>query len=188
MLNRYSRGFSRPDPVSPLTSHQPTPDLSVRLTPPRDGRGPGIRRLARTSRPRVFLCHATPDRPFVESEILSLLSVHSVDFWYAPQDCYAVWMDSVIWGLESCSSFVLIMSPRSAESSYVRDEVAWAIDHRPNGLIPVLHKPCDRYRFHLKIPRYDYVDYRADRAGARRKLLDRIDRSGRDYRSPPWPR
>jgi TIR domain len=123
--------------------------------------------------PRVFISHSTKDREFVERDLLPFLREHGIDAWYAPDDIQtaAHWERTILTGLQGCDWFLLLMSPRSAESEWVRDEVNWAISHREGRIVPVMVEACDPYAFHIRMSRIQHIDFRSDSETARRKLL-----------------
>src|SRR5262245_13627806 len=104
---------------------------------------------------KVFVSHSTQDRSFVEREIVRLLEKHGLDAWYSKDDIQtsAHWERDILAGLKSCEWFLVVMSPRSAQSEWVRDEVHWAIQHRGQRIIPVLMEACNLEDFHLRMPR-----------------------------------
>ena len=89
---------------------------------------------------RLFISHATADRRFVERELLGLLRALGFDPWFAEADIQSTqqWERSILGALKSSKWFVLVMSPQSAASEWVKDEIAWAIDERPDNIIPIL--------------------------------------------------
>jgi serine/threonine protein kinase len=124
-------------------------------------------------RPRVFISHATVDRDLVEREILALLRTHGVGTWYSEDDIRTAeqWEASIRQGLEACDWFLVVMTPRSAASKWVAREVHWAVEERPQRIIPVLLETCHLNSWHLELRRIQYVDFRQDVAVARAKLL-----------------
>jgi hypothetical protein len=93
--------------------------------------------------PKVFISHCTLDRDFVEREIVSLLERHGIDVWYSPDSIVSAdqWERSILDGLKTSDWFLLVMSPRSAVSSWVRMEVAWAFN-KGRRIVPVLLEDC----------------------------------------------
>lgn len=77
----------------------------------------------------------------------------------------------ILKGLEQCEWFLLVMSSRSAESKWVRDELHWALDNRDEKVIPVLIEECKSSDFHIRLPRIQHVDWRGDLDLAQKKLL-----------------
>jgi serine/threonine protein kinase len=125
---------------------------------------------------RVFVSHSTKDREFVEQEIVGLLERNGVPTWYAKADIDSAteWERTIVKGLESCDWFLLVMSPRSAASEWVRDELSWAFAKRPGKILPVLVEACEAYDFHIRLPRVQHVDFTGDREEARRRLLEAL--------------
>jgi formylglycine-generating enzyme required for sulfatase activity len=121
---------------------------------------------------QVFISHCTPDRAFVETEILPVLQAHGIKSWYARDDILGAeeWEESIKSGLESCEWFLVVMSPRAAASRWVRAEVRWAFRNRSGKILPVLHEPCDPEDFHLMMPDVQHIDFAADARAARARL------------------
>jgi serine/threonine protein kinase len=127
---------------------------------------------------RVFVSHSTRDRDVVEQEIVGFLEGNGVRTWYAKVDIESAarWERTILQGLETCPWFLLGMSPRSAESEWVRDEVHWAVVNRPTRILPVVLEACDPWRFHIRIGRLQHIDLAADRPAAKRTMLERLRR------------
>jgi len=123
---------------------------------------------------RVFVSHSTKDRDFVEREIISQLEQNGIKTWYSKVDIQTAseWERSILRGLESCEWFLVVMSPRSSSSDWVKDELHWAIDKRPNRIIPVLMEDCNLRDFHIRMARIQYVDFRNPSREARVQLMD----------------
>jgi type VI secretion system protein VasG len=131
----------------------------------------------RTRRTRVFISHSAQDREFVEGEIIGFLHEHGIDPWYSRDDIRPTdtWERTILRGLKSCEWFLLVMSPRSAQSEWVKDEVNWAVVERPGRIIPVLIEDCQTSDFHIRLPRIQHVDLREVTPQARRLLLALLD-------------
>jgi hypothetical protein len=126
--------------------------------------------------PKVFISHATQDREFVEREIIRLLEGHGVETWYSKEDIRTAdwWERTLLHGLQACDWFLVVMSPRSAQSEWVKDEVHWAVEERPGRVIPVLLEDCNVQDFHIRITRIQHVDFSRDLPQAQRKLLEAL--------------
>src|SRR5262245_57092909 len=131
------------------------------------------RGAARPPQPTVFICHASADRDLVEREILSLLRTNGIGTWYSKDDIRTAeqWEASIRQGLEACEWFLVVMTPQAAASKWVAREVHWAVEERPQRIIPVLLEPCDLNSWHLGLRPIQHVDFRQDIASARAKLL-----------------
>ncbi len=123
---------------------------------------------------RLFISHATADRSFVEQELLGLLRALGFDPWFAEEDIQTAqqWERSILGALKSSKWFVLVMSPRSAMSEWVKDEISWAIDEIPDHIIPILIEDCHLRDFHIRIPRLQYLDFRKRIRDAREALVE----------------
>ena len=123
--------------------------------------------------PRVFVSHSSLDTEFVEKEIVAPLRRHGVDVWYA-RDSIATtdeWDRRITAALKDCEWFLVVLSPRAVDSEWVRNEVHWALEHRKDRVVSVLFEDCDPIELHLKLPRIQYIDFRANPEWAREKLL-----------------
>src|SRR5262245_54988941 len=94
---------------------------------------------------RLFISHATADRKFVERELLGLLRALGFDPWFAESDIRTSeqWERMILGALRSSKWFVLVMSPKSAVSEWVKDELAWAIEEAPDYIVPILIEDCN---------------------------------------------
>jgi hypothetical protein len=116
---------------------------------------------------KAFISHSTRDREFVEQEIIPTLAGRGIDFWYCKDDIQSAeqWDRSIMQGLRTCDWFLLVMSPNAEKSEWVKDEVLWAIEHRPQRLIPVLASRCDPREINLRLARIQYVNYLDPQSG-----------------------
>lgn len=143
---------------------------------------------------KVFISHSTKDRAFAEREIIPALSSRGLDTWYSKDDIRTAdqWDRSILQGLKSCEWFLVIMSMNAEQSEWVKDEVLWAIQHRPGRIVPVLSTRCDPREINLRLARIQYVDY-LDPEHGRSQLLDAFDPARLDSQQmngaptmPPW--
>jgi hypothetical protein len=127
-----------------------------------------------TSILRVFVSHSSRDRAFVEQELIPLLTAHGVRTWYSTDEIQTAedWASRIQGGLTDCDWFLVVVTPRSAASVWVRKEVEWAMANRPGRVIPVLLTKCARERIHGQLPAIQHVDYRWGIKRARRRLLE----------------
>jgi transcriptional regulator with XRE-family HTH domain len=131
-------------------------------------------RQTAVSMDRVFVSHSAIDRELVEREIIPWLQQGGLQPWYSRDEIASgeEWERTLRAGLSSCKWFLLVMSPRAAESPWVSAEVNWAIENRWGGrIVPVLVEDCPRSAFNLRIAQLQYVDFRGDRVLARQRLL-----------------
>jgi hypothetical protein len=98
----------------------------------------------------VFISHSTQDREFVE-QVVALLADHGIGTWYAPSDIQSTeqWERSILRGLMECDCFLLVMSPRSARSPWVKREVDWVFYKGGKRIVPLLLEDCNADDFHI---------------------------------------
>ncbi|MEO1395222.1 MAG: toll/interleukin-1 receptor domain-containing protein [Cyanobacteria bacterium J06634_5] len=126
----------------------------------------------------VFVSHSTSDRRWVEEEIVGLLEQSGIKSWYAKSSITtsAQWEREILRGLEACTWFLLVVSPRSAESEWIKDELFWAMHYRPTQIVPVIMEECDLWKFHIRLPRIQHVNFAESRQEARRLLIEAFSR------------
>jgi len=126
--------------------------------------------------PTVFVSHSTQDRKWVEDNIVGLIRNNGLNAWYAQTSILSAtqWEREILKGLESSDWFLLVVSPRAATSEWVKDELNWAIYHRPTRIVPVLMEQADLWSFHIRLPRIQYVDFTTGNPAARDQLVNRL--------------
>ena len=111
--------------------------------------------------PQVFISHCTEDRDIIEEEIIPCLQDEvKVEFWYAPFRIRTAenWERSIRDGLENSDWFIVVMSPRSAKSDWVRQEVHWAMEERKGRIVPLLLETCNKDDFHVGLRAIQAID------------------------------
>lgn len=110
---------------------------------------------------RIFISHSSQDRHFVESKIISPFETSGIRTWYSQVaiQTAAEWERSIKKGLESCEWFLIVLSKRSAESEWVKDELCWAIDNRDKHIIPIRIDSCEVTDFHIRLKRIQHIDF-----------------------------
>ena len=123
----------------------------------------------------VFISYSTKDREFIVTELAPLLESHGLEAWYGEDEIKTadLWERSIFEGLRDSEWFVVVMSPRSAQSVWVQREVNWAMQNRAGRIVPVLLEPCNPLDFHLEMPQIQLVKFTAgeDLEKARYQLL-----------------
>ena len=122
----------------------------------------------------VFVSHSTHDRKWVEQEIIALLKTRGLKPWYSKQSINTAsqWEREILCGCKSCQWFLLVVSPRSAESEWVKNELYWAFDYRPTRIVPVIMERCNLWDFHMGLPRIQHVDFTTERRSAQDQLVE----------------
>lgn len=94
----------------------------------------------------IFLSHASADSVFAE-RVSVVLKAHGLPIWYAPTNIVGAqqWQDEIGAALKRCDWFVILLSPASVESMWVKRELQYALrDARYDGRItPVVIEACE---------------------------------------------
>ena len=126
--------------------------------------------------PLVFVSHSTHDREFVEKEIIPLLEGQGIEAWYSKDNIVPAdqWERTILKGLKTCDAFLLVMSPNSAQSPWVKREVDWMFHKGSKTIIPVLLQECEADDFHIGMVSLQHVDFSKEWELGRKKLLQTL--------------
>ena len=89
---------------------------------------------------RIFLSHSAKDRRFVE-RLAGILDDHNLPYWHSQRHIIGAqqWHDEIGKALAKSNWFVLVLSPASAKSNWVKHELLFALDEKAyEGHIVVL--------------------------------------------------
>lgn len=113
-------------------------------------------------RREVFLSHANKDRDFVV-RLAHMLKNHKVHYWYSAAHIAGAkqWHDEIGRALRRCDWFLIVLTPNSVRSQWVKRELLFALNEgRYNErIIPVLRKPCKYSRLSWTLPEFQLVDF-----------------------------
>jgi hypothetical protein len=116
----------------------------------------------RTLPGEVFLSHSARDRRFAD-KIASVLRDNGVPVWYSSTNIVGAqqWHDQIGEALMRCDWFVVVLSPNSIKSRWVRLELGFALrDARyDNRIIPLLLRPCDYLTLSWTLGGIQFVDF-----------------------------
>jgi formylglycine-generating enzyme required for sulfatase activity len=104
----------------------------------------------------TFISYSRADSGFALRLAKDLRSA-GYDVWLDQLDIPtgARWDDAIEIALETCTTFMIILSPASMQSQNVKDEIGFAIDAGKN-ILPLKLKPGD---IPLRLRRFQYVDF-----------------------------
>ena len=76
----------------------------------------------------VFLSHSNKDRKFA-SELVNVLRSHGIPVWYSRENIVGgqEWIDEIGTALNRCDWFIIILSPNSIKSMWVKRELNYAL-------------------------------------------------------------
>lgn len=113
----------------------------------------------------LFLSYSDADRDFA-SEIGHVLETHGVPFWFSRRNIRGgqQWHDEIGAALARCDWFLVILSPASVESMWVRRELLYALrePRYDTRIVPVLYKPCEYQRLSWTLDLRQFVDFSHD--------------------------
>jgi TIR domain len=131
--------------------------------------------VRRTPRPReVFLSHSAKDRDFVV-RLADTLEHHDIRYWYSATHISGAkkWHDAIGRALARCDWFLVVLTPNSVRSSWVKRELLFALNEvRYNErIIPVLLRHCDYRHLSWTLPEIQLVDFRKSFEQGGRQLM-----------------
>ncbi|MFQ5639796.1 MAG: toll/interleukin-1 receptor domain-containing protein [bacterium] len=110
----------------------------------------------------VFLSHSDHDREFVIN-LVGVLRNQRIPFWYSQMDIIGAqqWHDEIGAALKRCDWFVIVLSPKSVESVWVKRELLFALQQNrfKDRIIPLLYKPCDYEQLSWTLSIFQIVDF-----------------------------
>ncbi len=122
----------------------------------------------------VFISHSSLDQPFA-ALLTELLQRHGVPFWLSRRNLIGAqqWHDEIGAALGRCDWFVVILSPNSVASKWVKRELLFALDDdRYDGkIIPLLYQPCEYRDLSWALSLLQMVDFTGDFDAGCRDLL-----------------
>lgn len=123
---------------------------------------------------KVFISHAEKDRDFAR-ELASTLSAAGFETWF---DNLVVPGENIhqafAQALERSQAMIVLLSPDSMESEWVRAEIQYALGSRDyqGRIIPVLLQPTEQIPWILK--KFSIIPATTDEPGARDRLADEV--------------
>jgi hypothetical protein len=113
----------------------------------------------------AFLSFSSFDAAFA-GELVAILRRHGVPVWYSPTDLIGAqqWHDEIGDALRRCDWFLIVLSPNSLQSHWVKRELYFALnDARYVGrIVPLLLQPCDYPLFSWTLPGMQLIDFVRD--------------------------
>jgi len=122
----------------------------------------------------VFLSHSNLDRNFADS-IAETLRKHGIPVWYSQTNILGAqqWHDEIGEALKRCDWFIVVLSPDSVQSMWVKREVMFALNNNrfAGKIIPVLYQSCDYDNLSWTLSLFQIIDFSKDLDGGFRELL-----------------
>ncbi|MEX2303925.1 MAG: toll/interleukin-1 receptor domain-containing protein [Bryobacterales bacterium] len=122
----------------------------------------------------AFLSHASDDKEIAE-RLAGVLVAHTVPVWYSHRDILGAqqWHDEIGAALHRCDWFLLLLSPSSVRSKWVKRELLYALqdDRYEEHILPLLYRPCDITTLSWTLAQFQAVDLTGEFAAGCRSLL-----------------
>ena len=122
----------------------------------------------------VFLCHASLDWRFA-TQIAEILKRHGVPVWHSHTDIPGggQWHDEIGHALRRCDWFVILLSPNSINSAWVKQELMFALaqDRLTDKIVPVVIRACNYDELSWTLSSRQVVDFTEDFEKGCRALL-----------------
>ena len=122
----------------------------------------------------VFLSHSSTDRDFAERLVQTLHS-HGVPTWFSRTNIVGAqqWHDEIGAALRRCDWLVLVLSPDSVESIWVKRELQYALQQNrfENKIVPLISSACDHERLSWTLSSLQMIDFTGSFQEGCRELL-----------------
>lgn len=110
----------------------------------------------------VFLSHSSVDRAFAD-RLAAVLRAHGVPVWYSPTQILGAqqWHDEIGAGLMRCDWFIVVLSPNSVGSVWVKRELLFTLQQKrfEDRIIPILLHDCDVMRLSWTLPSSQWIEF-----------------------------
>jgi hypothetical protein len=129
---------------------------------------------AATKRKELFLSHSHRDRVFVV-KLTQFLQKQRIHYWYSETAIRGAkqWHDEIGKSLRRCNWLVIVLSPHSVKSKWVKHELLFALnDKRYNErIVPLLLKSCKHEKLSWTLSSFEFVDFSKTFAAGCKDLL-----------------
>ena len=122
----------------------------------------------------IFLSHSSRDRD-IATEVAEVLRRHGIPVWYSQTNIRGAqeWHDEIGAALRRCNWFVIILSPNVLKSTWAKNELLFALNHRRyrNKIVPLLYRNCKYERLSWTLSNFQMVDFSQSVEDGFRELL-----------------
>ena len=133
-----------------------------------------LREYARNSASRSILVSFQSGSRFCR-RIGNELRRHHVPFWYSQTNIigHQQWHDEIGLALRRCDWFLIVLSPQSIQSEWVKSELMYAFRHNRlrKRVVPILYQDCDPEDLSWKLPEFQIIDFRKSLTDGYRNLF-----------------
>ncbi|NJN56925.1 MAG: toll/interleukin-1 receptor domain-containing protein [Leptolyngbyaceae cyanobacterium SL_5_9] len=122
----------------------------------------------------IFLSHASRDQEFV-SKLADELRRHGIPIWYSKINILGAqqWHDEIGRALKRCDWFLIVLSPNSIESMWVKRELVFALQQNrfEDKIVPIIYQTCDYEKLSWVLPSFQMIDFQNNFNDGCRTLL-----------------
>lgn len=122
----------------------------------------------------AFLSHSSLDQGFVTA-ISEVLRRHGIPVWYSKTNILGAqqWHDEIGVALNRCDWFILVLSPNSVNSMWVKRELLFTLQqNRFDGkIVPLLYQSCNFDRLSWVLPSFQIISFQQHFDNGCRDLL-----------------
>ena len=122
----------------------------------------------------VFLSHSSRNVAFT-NRLAKVLAAHGVNSFFSRKNIRGAqqWHDEIGAALKRCDWFLLVLSPESVKSAWMKHELTYALqaNRYRERIIPVLHKTCDADSLSWTLSAFQRIDFRKDFHRGCRELM-----------------
>jgi hypothetical protein len=123
---------------------------------------------------KIFISHAHQDRVFV-AKLIKVLRRHGIKYWYSPKHIAGAqkWYDEIGKALAHCDWFLMVLSPHSAKSKWVKHEYLYVLndDRFEEKIVPVIYKKCAWEKRFWTLQSLQWISFEQDYKTACQELL-----------------
>lgn len=122
----------------------------------------------------IFLSHTSQDHDFAVT-LVEELRFHHVPVWYSQTDILGAqqWHDEIGYALHRCDWFMVVLSPASVSSMWVKRELLFALQKQrfENKIIPIHYQDCDIESLSWVLSSFQSINFQESFENGCRQLL-----------------
>ena len=123
----------------------------------------------------LFLSHSSKNMA-IANRIAVTLRNHGVPVWYSPTSIMTAqqWQDQIGKALRRCDWFMVLLSTKSVESTWVKRELQYALGHNQydDHIMPVIIEPCQFEELSWTLELFQMADFTNDENQAYTQILN----------------
>lgn len=110
----------------------------------------------------AFLSHSSQDQEFV-SKLVEVLRHHGIPVWYSKTNILGAqqWHDEIGNALKRCDWFLVVLSPNSVDSMWVKRELIFALQQNrfENKIVPIIYQPCNYEQLSWVLSSFQMINF-----------------------------